>query len=590
MERGPVQSQAQQPEQQAHRTSPSPPFVDLQTLQALAWENVWAQFQPATPSGVRWKANVGPFLPGDEAALSLIWNHLAQDVGLLSPAQTQDLRNQLRNLPDIEDTLVSLESGGESPGLSPKHLLGLKQFAFYGNRLLQLSADVGLYWTQRQRWERLLGEFGCIETASFSLEHILEGPLGREWVHTYRSLVKAEAKAVHDIAEATRTRHQVWFDKTGEPVRRDGQLVLPLPLKCDVAEKLKTESGTRWLRDTPFESVFEVPDTEAMITCALQLAAAQEHRKTLEEQLVARFVANLRANLPDWQAVVEDVRNVDLRLSRVLLASTWQGCVPRWTESVMSGDGRKPLSLGEPTAPIELIRGRHPVVVERLEAQGLKYVPLDLRMAGGASVIFGSNMGGKTVAMSLLGLCQVCVQYGLPVPATDFATRLFPVVRFCGNAETDFATGLSSFGTEVTRISQAWSDVQSAGAGLIFLDEPGRSTNPMEGEALAVGVLRAAVELGTHTVLLMATHFSAVLREAGVKKFRVRGLQEGWRAEVGPHQNKLDQLAEWMDYRVEAIEDERVSGLEALPIAEWLGLPQTVLHESKDFLQRRRKP
>jgi len=559
-------------------------FVDSDSLAALGWKDLWAAFVPLTVYGQKVKAGAIPFLPGQEAELVAIWRQLEQDLAVWSADDVRRLHESLQNWPNVLEALAVLARPEGS--LSPKHLLSLKQFAYRG---FHLASDVDFpstfTWTDAGLWQELLAEFGQSDSPSFAVEHIA----GTD----FSSRTRTHAEAVRQLGVVTRERDKAWQERLGQRPYRDGQVVLTLPEKAALASELKQNPGARWLRDTPFESVFELLPTVEMEQATAAVATCQEELNRAADMALAALTAQLRRDLARWQRGVTDVTALDLRVARRQLTKAWNGSVPHLRDGVHLVEG-----------------GVHPLVAQRLRQQGRKYVPLDFTPECGANVLFGSNMGGKTVAMSLLAVCQLCAQFGLPVPAESFQTRLFPVLRFCASAETDLSSGLSSFGSEVTRLSKAWADVKQSQFGLLCLDEPARSTNPIEGEALVVGLVRAAAELGPDSVLLLATHFSAVLYEPRVTKFRVRGLQPGWRqamadgpatatggtsagkasaATAATSASAIDGLAEWMDYRVERVEGAVELLTEALPVARWLGLPEAVLRESEQFLQRRRE-
>lgn len=573
-------------------------WVDQDTLKALDWQQLWADYAPVTAYGRRAKATATPYLPGREGDLQQVWDQLRRDLAVCSPERTEQVLSQLQNWPDIAEALAVLEE--PTLGLTPKHLLGLKQFAFRGLRLAEGLANFalggssgedssqptgpaavspghiqpGLVWSNPSLWENLLTMLGAPDSSVFSFHHVADA--------AYRQAGLEHAQVVQKLAVLTRERDTDWYHSTGQRVRRDATVVLNLPEQQDLAQALKHDARVRWLHDTPFESVFELGQTKAMAAAEAELAVRVEHLAAAADGLLKDLTNTLRRQLSQWRRAAADLCDLDLRCARVRLARLWHGCVP---------------DLG---ARMELQDGVHPIVAKQLKHRGKSYVPLTFAPNEGVNLVFGSNMGGKTVAMSLLAVCQLAAQYGLPAPAKGFRTRLFPAIRFCVSAEGDLAAGLSSFGREVTRLNLAWSDLQACGDGLLCLDEPGRSTNPLEGEALVVGLMRAATAggIGERSVLVLASHFSAVLHEPTVAKYRVRGLRPGWRdgfrrqgdSAGAADASGVDALEEWMDYRLERIEGEADFVMEALPVAERLGLSAAILQESRHFLQRGSKP
>jgi DNA mismatch repair ATPase MutS len=202
-------------------------------------------------------------------------------------------------------------------------------------------------------------------------------------------------------------------------------------------------------------------------------------------------------------------------------------------------------------------------VSDILEQKGQSFTPVSFRLNQGISLLTGPNMGGKTVALSTAGLLQSLAQYSMPVPAQTFRFRPVERIRFVGGDLQSVEDGLSTFGGEVVRLAEVLKEMQDSGTTLLLLDEVGRATNPMEGEALAVGLARYLHE--TNAMVLFATHYAGVAETAK---------EEGW-----------------MRWKVAGLGDRRIvpadsvqSELESLQIAERLGLPREVLSLARHWL------
>src|SRR3569833_3096567 len=129
-------------------------------------------------------------------------------------------------------------------------------------------------------------------------------------------------------------------------------------------------------------------------------------------------------------------------------------------------------------------------------------------------------MGGKTVVLKTFGLLQALAQFGMPVPAARFAFHPVERIGLSGGDEQSMDSGLSSFGAEVQRLAEL---LHGGTRALLLLDEVARTTNPEEGEALAIGL--AGYLLHSGHAALMASHFPGVTGVPGIQGFRVAGLQ-----------------------------------------------------------------
>lgn len=536
-------------------------FLDNRSATAIAWPDVWAQVQPSSVYGKRLKSRVKPFKPGQELGCHEVLQQLEADIEGTSTPLLHQLQQSLQTLPDITEAIDALSVPGRT--LSQKEILALKGLAYSGIELCQCAQR--LRWSGLSPWQSLLSLFGNSQTRSFSV-HDVAGDV-------YREAASDCAKAQGAVAQATRLLDSGWMDETNIRPNREGLLVLPLPTHRAVAEDCKSRTGLRWLRDTPFESVFEVLPTPEMEALFRKVLACQASLDAVEQAVLKQLSDELRSHALTWKACVNDVAMLDWRLAKVAIARRWHATVPQLANRMA------------------LQEGVHPLIAERLAKQDRSFVPLTFAPQDGVNVLCGSNMGGKTVAMTLLSLCQVLTQYGLPVPARAFETKLVMCVRFCESAQTDTGNGLSSFGTEVTRMVAAWRDMLQVESGLVCFDEPGRSTNPTEGEALVIGLIRAIGALSPKRMTWIATHFASPIQEEQVAKFRVRGLRTSLLERAGPPPTgdqmnvRLHELEQAMDYRIESFDGADVA-LEGIRIAQWLGVPEGILAESRQYLQR----
>jgi DNA mismatch repair protein MutS2 len=154
---------------------------------------------------------------------------------------------------------------------------------------------------------------------------------------------------------------------------------------------------------------------------------------------------------------------------------------------------------------IALSGARHPLLL----AAGRRVVPIDLRVPAERRglAITGPNAGGKTVALKTLGLCVAMAQAGLFVPADD-GSRLpwvSDVLVDIGD-EQSIDRDLSTFTGHVENLARI---AAAAGPGtLVLLDEAGAGTDPVEGAALAIGLLTDLLERGPRIVF--TSHFPQV--------------------------------------------------------------------------------
>ena len=197
----------------------------------------------------------------------------------------------------------------------------------------------------------------------------------------------------------------------------------------------------------------------------------------------------------------------------------------------------------------------HPGVRAVLRTKGREFQAVDFAFKRGEpATVIGANMGGKTVALKTLCMLQYLYQFGFGLPVASAVMTPFDDIRFCIGDEQDEKTGLSSFAAEMQRIDRAVAAVQQGGRVLLLVDEPARTTNPVEGTALVSALLELLADK-PNLALVMTTHYT--VEHAG-QCWRVQGLLPGSKGRT-------------MDYRLVPTASHEVPH-EALNIARELGI------------------
>lgn len=210
-----------------------------------------------------------------------------------------------------------------------------------------------------------------------------------------------------------------------------------------------------------------------------------------------------------------------------------------------------------------LRHARHPILLARRRPE--EVVPLDLELGGECHtlVITGPNAGGKTVLLKTVGLLSLMTLRGMHIPANE-GTRipLFSKIFADIGDQQSIEKDLSTFSSHV----QNWKEIlQNADANsLVLLDEMGSFTDPEEGTALAVGILKA---LGARGCLTIATTHIGALKvfaheEPGIQngsmRFDQETLQPTYRFQPGiPGASYAFEIAEKYGFPPEVLEKAR---------------------------------
>lgn len=234
-----------------------------------------------------------------------------------------------------------------------------------------------------------------------------------------------------------------------------------------------------------------------------------ERREQAEAEAVRQALTEKVATVkPDLERLLIIVTTLDLATARARY-SLWLGANP--PRFIAWGDQ----ALGDATSTLESIvlrQLRHPLLVwQQQHEQGPSVVPIDLLIQPSIRVvaITGPNTGGKTVTLKTLGLAVLMAKVGLFVPAREpVELPWFDQVLADIGDEQSIEQSLSTFSGHIRRIVRILDALQTSDSSpltLVLLDEVGAGTDPSEGSALAIALLK---HLADHAGLTIATtHF-----------------------------------------------------------------------------------
>jgi DNA mismatch repair protein MutS2 len=273
-----------------------------------------------------------------------------------------------------------------------------------------------------------------------------------------------------------------------------------------------------------------------------------------EEREIARILQELSrlvgANAQQIELNVEMLAQLDLLVAKARIAQ--------------SMDARAPELVESPTLVID--NGRHPLLGERAVPQSLELTD-DVRLL----VISGPNMGGKTVALKMVGLFVAMIYAGMQIPAAR-GTRIGHFTRIFTDIgdEQSIAENASTFSAHLRRMREI---IATAGErSLVLVDEIGGGTEPTSGAALAVAMLerlldvRAAGIVTTHsTELKLFAHQTGGVANASVR-FDPQTFAPTYHLDVGMPGQSL-----------------------AFPLAHSLGIPHEIIDRAESLLSTRER-
>ncbi len=210
---------------------------------------------------------------------------------------------------------------------------------------------------------------------------------------------------------------------------------------------------------------------------------------------------------PYWSAILESLINL-LELDIKIAKSKFQRTLGLTTPKFNTDGVTKLTGLFNPVVRYEVAQ------------RGGEFQPIDIEFALDTTTIIGANMGGKTVTLKSVALCQILSQFGFGSPALSAEIDIKgDIVLAIGDSQST-KSGYSSFASEILAIDAI---IKSADSGLkiiALIDEPARTTNPAEGTA----IVEATIERlrGANISLLLTTHYK--LSHSDNRRYRVKGL------------------------------------------------------------------
>ncbi len=207
-----------------------------------------------------------------------------------------------------------------------------------------------------------------------------------------------------------------------------------------------------------------------------------------------------------------------------------------------------------------LLNIRHPLIKE-----GCVPITVSIERQKHGIVITGPNTGGKTVTLKTIGLAHLMGLCGIPILA-DRGSRIGHVNSVLADIgdEQSIEQSLSTFSGHLKKITEI---VKTADEhSLVLLDELGAGTDPVEGAALALGLLDVLLDKGCK--LIVTSHLTPI-------KLYCYGNERLMNASVS---FDIETLSPTYKLRVGI-----AGSSNAFEIAKRLGVPEEVLNSADKF-------
>ena len=159
---------------------------------------------------------------------------------------------------------------------------------------------------------------------------------------------------------------------------------------------------------------------------------------------------------------------------------------------------------------IHLLNAAHPLIDKKKVIRNDYHLYEDKRIV----VISGPNAGGKTVSIKTVGLLTLMHQSGLAIPVNEAEIGYFKNIYVDIGDNQSLSENLSTFSAHMSQVSYIMDVVKEKD--LVLLDELGTGTDPKEGEAIALSVIKYLER--KRPLCLISSHFGAVKEYAFLSK------------------------------------------------------------------------
>ncbi len=278
-----------------------------------------------------------------------------------------------------------------------------------------------------------------------------------------------------------------------------------------VQEQIITQRGDRFVipvksshkdripgivHDTSTSGVTLYIEPSSVVPMGNQLRQLMKREQVEEETIRRSLTEKIAEVIPDLEKLLAIATTLDMATAKARYSLWLEANPPR-------------LLHPQDQETITLRQLRHPLLVwQQNHEQGSAVIPVDLRIQPEIRVvtITGPNTGGKTVTLKTLGLAALMAKVGLFIPAREpVEIPWFEQILADIGDEQSLQQSLSTFSGHIRRISRILSALSQGSTSLVLLDEVGAGTDPAEGSALAIALLKY---LANNAQLTMATtHF-----------------------------------------------------------------------------------
>ncbi|MEQ8927788.1 MAG: endonuclease MutS2 [Fulvivirga sp.] len=336
-----------------------------------------------------------------------------------------------------------------------------------------------------------------------------------------------------------------WVPEGASVTVRDGRMVIPI-----LAEFKRRLPGFIHDESASGNTVYLEPTNVLQGNNEIRELEYAEKREKIK--ILTGLTNKVRANLTDIRSGLSFISKLDFIKAKAKFSNEIDAIVPKINY----------------TPTIHLRNARHPLLLLSFMKEGKKVVPLNVQLSeeDRILIISGPNAGGKSVSLKTIGLLQLMLQSGIPVPVKeDSEFGIFNDILIDIGDEQSIENDLSTYSSHLKSMKAFLKN--GTASSLCLIDEFGTGTDPQFGGAIAQSVLN---ELNGKKVKgVITTHYSNIKHFAENTKGIINGAMRF-------DMHKLEPLFE--------LEVGKPGSSFSLEIAKKIGLDSSVINYAKDLI------
>ena len=444
-------------------------------------------------------------------------------------------------LRDIRGSLLRLKVGSSLSALELMHVASLLETALKAKSYGRREND-------DENSDSLDGFFNAIEPLSPICREIRRCILSEEEIsddaspglkHVRRSIKQTNDRIHSQLSSMVNSASIGSMLQDNLITMRGGRYCLPVK-----AEYRSQVAGMIHDQSSSGSTLFIEPMAVVKLNNDLRELAAKEKEEI--EKILADLSNQCAEYLEELNTNISVMSHLDFVFAKAAFSRSYNGSEPVFNEN----------------GYINIKKGRHPLLDKK------KVVPIDVSIGKDYKLLLvtGPNTGGKTVSLKTVGLLTLMGQAGLHIPAFDHSElSVYEDVFADIGDEQSIEQSLSTFSSHMTNIVSIIE--KSNYRSLVLLDELCAGTDPTEGAALAMAILKNFLKRQVTT--MATTHYSelkifALSTEGACNascEFNVETLSPTYRLLIGiPGKSN------------------------AFAISSKLGLPQFMIEDAKKFI------